>query len=472
MDYKVKRTGSYEVEIFLNFKSDDVENAYQNAYQNARGQMKMDGFRNGKIPMEIVEKTLGDSVLSDVSNHLLRDAMSKILDNLDPVPINMPDFSVENIDRKKGAKIKGTYHARPIFKLAKYKKLKVIREQVVVTDENVEEEIKKAQKQNAIMHTRSEDEKVQMNDTIIASVKITKDDGTEIFNNEKSNLEMTNDTLLPGMSEKIIGMKISELNEFDLLMPEDYNDENLAGCNVRVAVVVKEIKYSELPELNDDFARDMGDFENYDEYVKSVRSKLLENGKHQIDEKLKNELLTLVAKASNIEVPPTMIETEASYRLDHMAQQMGIQFPGGKKASGAKSSRKRKKSQKQESESKLSLSDKIDHIISIVGMEKAAFEKDLNQVAQESVKEQLVLSEIVEKEKIAVSKKDIMEKAKDIFGHHFKDEDMGTMLENQKLLSSIESQLLTEKAFNVLISLADVKKGDEIPVDQIGKAKE
>ncbi|MCB1175327.1 MAG: trigger factor [Leptospiraceae bacterium] len=466
MQYKTKRNGSYKVELSIEFDADDIEAAYTQAYQKARSSIKMDGFRKGKVPLDIVEKALGDSVLEDVSNHLLREAMASIFEELDPQPLHLPQFTVEKLERHKKARIKGEYEALPLIKLAKLKKQKGSRDVPAMSNELLDQEIQALRQKHATKKTRESDESIQLMDELKLDLALHVD-GEERFHQHDSTLEVNPDQLLPGLADKLNGLTQNTEHTVELPVAPDFQDAAIAGKTLVFTLTIHSATFNELPELDDEFAKDAGDYQDLAELRAKIRTEKLEEGRVKLERELQNSILEALTAASAVEVPSVLIERESEYRIDRMAENMGLRFPGNSRSSPKK--RKTTRSRRnQNSESDLPLSAKIQHIAQMTGVESDRIAADLRKAAEQGVAEQLVLREVIEKENITIDASAIDAKIREVYGKHFRPEQLENFVKDEKVRENLKDSMLNEKALEFLVANAEIKKGQEVPVDKIG----
>lgn len=206
MEFKTKKQDNATVELIIKFKPDEVNDAYQKAYQKAQKKFKLPGFRAGRVPLDLVEKHLGESVVEEALHELVHSALDEIISDLNPQPISVPRFTeVEQIDRAKGATIKGQYDTFPIIKLGKFRKIKVTEDQPVIKDEHIQKELERLQQERATLMTR--EGAAQMDDYVQVDIQIRrKDTGKNLYKNQNLNVQLGKTATLPGLDEHLVGM--------------------------------------------------------------------------------------------------------------------------------------------------------------------------------------------------------------------------------------------------------------------------
>ncbi|MCR9144355.1 MAG: trigger factor [bacterium] len=438
MDFKVKKLTEVTAEVTLKSTSEEVEAAFQRAYKKAQGKIKLPGFRAGKVPLAMVEKHLGDSVAEDAARELIAQAFEDVVEELDPAPISVPRFEIESFERGKGATFKGAYDSMPKVKLGKYKKIKVTEDVGKISDANIQAELTRVQKERSTLQTRPEGDGAENDDFITASIDVKDSEGGKnLFHNENFRFQLGAGQSLPGMDEQVVGMKYDETKTFDLQMEDSFPDPNFAGKKISVELKIKDCQFAELPELNDEFAKDMGEYETLAEYKDSVRETLEEQAKTALKQEAMNGILEQIVEGSKIHVPDSVVENEVQQRFEQIKQRMGNQDLD------------------------------MDGLAQISGQTREKLDADLKESALKGIHDRLVLREITETETIEVSDEEVAEEIQKTYGQFLPPEQMKDIVGNENIAGDVRGRLLYVKSLEWIYENGDVRKGKEVALDAL-----
>ena len=316
-------TNVYEVEISIDAEA--FEAAVQKAYLKQRKNITVKGFRKGKAPRAFIEKMYGEGIFyEDALEIIYPDAVSDAVKEADLSIVDAPfDLDVTEIG-KNGVEMKFKVTVKPDVKLGKYKGLKAVKPSVKVTADEVKAELARMQDQNSRMIS-VDDRPVQNGDTAVIDFEGFVDgvafDGGKAENHE---LVIGSGSFIPGFEDQIIGHKTGEEFDINVTFPEDYQ-KDLASKDAVFKIKLHEIKFKELPALDDEFVKDVSEFDTLDELKKHIKSDLEEKKKADSDSAFTNALLGQVANGIKAEIPPVMIEKEAEEMAEEFAYRLQMQ---------------------------------------------------------------------------------------------------------------------------------------------------
>ncbi len=286
------------------------ETAINKVYKKAVKNITIPGFRKGKAPRALVEKMYGKEVFyEDAINEIIPDAYTAAMEGCEDKIVSRPEFDVETIDEN-GVVLTATYFVKPEVEIADYLGIPAERPVVKVTEEEVAEELKKVQMRNSRM-IEVTDRAAQMED--ITNIDFEGFVDGVAFDGGKAeghDLKLGSGAFIPGFEEQIVGKQIGE--EFDVVVtfPTEYQAENLAGKEATFKCKLNSIKFNELPVLDDEFAKDVSEFDTLDEYKADIQAKLTEQHTKQADAQVDEALIKALIEKLNAEIPEAMFDNE------------------------------------------------------------------------------------------------------------------------------------------------------------------
>lgn len=318
------------VKLTVEIPLDEVKAAEDTVYKRMRGRINVPGFRKGKAPRNIIEHAYGKGIfLEDAVNDLVPMAYEKAVAEAEKENgikvASYPEISYEQVELDKPVVFAATVAKRPEVKLGQYKGLKVDTISAEVTDEDIEAEIKREQEKNASI-IPVEGRPVEDGDMITLDF-LGKTDGVAFEGGESHDYPLTigSGSFIPGFEQQLIGMNIGETKDIEVSFPEDYHEKTLAGKPAVFTCTIKSIKTKELPEIDDEFASEVSDFETLAEYKEDLRKKLSEEKEKTAKTAKEDALVAKIVEDSEMDVPDLMITSEARNTINSFAQQLRSQ---------------------------------------------------------------------------------------------------------------------------------------------------
>ncbi len=314
----------HEIEISVDAAA--FEAAIEKAYMKARKNIAVNGFRKGKAPRKMIEKMYGENCFfEDAINELLRTSVADELETLDLELVCNPAIDVTAASKEDGVTYKITVTVKPVVEIDGYKGIKVEKVVNAVTDENVDAEIQKMRERNGRV-TTVEGRAAQNGDVAVIDFEGFKDGVA--FDGGKENMFELNlgaGQFVPGFEEQIVGKNAGEEFTINVTFPEDYQMADLAGAATEFKIKLHELRTTELPELDDDFAKDTTEFDTLDEVKADIKAKLEENAARNAEIDVDNKIFEQVVSKMNAEIPEVMFDEKVEQFIKDFEQKLASQ---------------------------------------------------------------------------------------------------------------------------------------------------
>ena len=314
-----------EVKFKMEFTPEEFENAIVKVYQKEKDRFEIDGFRKGKAPRSLIEKRYGETIFFDEAiNNLFSLNYPLAMDELDLNVIDYPRTEMSQVKKGEGFDVTVTVTVYPEFEVTGYKGVEIEKVSAEVTDEAVDKEIANLADRNSRMV--EVDRPVQDGDTVLIDYAgFVGDEQFEGGTAERYPLLIGSGTFIPGFEEQLIGANKDDDVEVKVTFPEEYHSEELAGKEAVFKCKVHEIKQKEVPEIDDDFVKDVSEFDTLDELKASKREELQKEADVRAEEQMKNSIIEKIFEANDIDVPDVMVEEEIDSSLQQFDQQLRVQ---------------------------------------------------------------------------------------------------------------------------------------------------
>ena len=326
MSVAVEKLEKNMAKLTIEVSAEELEKAIQGAYQKQKNRINIPGFRKGKAPRKMIEKMYGVGVFyEDAANALIPEAYSKALDECEETIVSQPSIAVTQLESGKPFIFTAEVALKPEVTLGEYKGVEVKKAEAVVTDEDVENELTAARKKNGRL-IDVEDGAIEDGDNTIIDFTGYIDDKT--FDGGAGTdypLVIGSHSFIDTFEDQLVGKNAGDEVEVNVTFPEDYHAAELAGKPAQFKVTVKEIKVKELPELNDEFASEVSEFDTLDEYKKDVEKKLAEKKEIEANSKNEDAVVAKVVENATMEIPDKMIDAQAENMVQDMARRMQSQ---------------------------------------------------------------------------------------------------------------------------------------------------
>ncbi|MGO1369726.1 MAG: trigger factor [Senegalia sp. (in: firmicutes)] len=328
MSSTVEKKENNQVTLKFEVEYNEFDKAIQKAYLQNRSKFNISGFRKGKAPRKIIESRYGEGVFyEDAINIVLPIAYEKAIDENKIEPVDRPDIDISELEKGKPVIFTAEITVKPEVELGEYKGIEVEKNEYNVEDEDVENELKTMQDRNSRL-VEVEDREIKEGDNVIIDYSGSIDgEKFEGGTAENQSLEIGGGQFIPGFEEQLVGKNAGDDVEVNVDFPEDYQAEELKGKSAKFDVKIHEIKEKELPELDDEFAKDVSEFDTLDELKSDIKTKLEEEAKNKEKSEFENSVIEKVMENAKVEIPEVMVEsqTEEEVRnLDYKLRYQGL----------------------------------------------------------------------------------------------------------------------------------------------------
>ena len=418
-----KTENKNEVKLEFTIEAAKFDEGIKTVYEKNRKYFNIPGFRKGKAPMHIVEKFYGDEVFyEDAFNEVVPAIFDQELKDKKIEAVSKPDIDIKQIGKGKDLIFTAIVQTKPEVKLGKYKGIEIKKIEYNVSDEDVEHELSHMQEKNSRVIT-VEDRPVEDGDITTIDFEGFVD-GVPFEGGKAEGHELTigSHSFIEGFEDQVIGMKIDEEKEINVEFPKDYFSKELAGKPATFKVKLHTIKKKELPTLDDEFAKDVSEFNTLKELKEDIKKKLEHENEHRAKHETEDAVVKALADSTDIDIPSGMIETEIDNVAKDVEQRLAYQGV------------------------------KLEDYLKMVGKTMDDFRKENEEPAKESIKARLVLEAVIKEEKIEPTEADINEKIKEMAKNYNKKEE--ELTSNEQLKEYIKESLRTEKAVDFLVKNA------------------
>lgn len=433
MEVKKNNLEGNKVELEVEVDSKRVDEALEQAYKKVVKDVDIPGFRKGKVPRKVLEARYGKEVLhKDALDILIPQSYSKAIQETDIKPIDQPDIKDLYIKESEPATFTAEVEVEPEVRLGEYTNLAVEKESPEVKKDEISEKIKNTRNQHSQL-VSTDKEIVEEGDFVIIDFE-GKKDGEKFPGGsaEEYSLEIGSNTFIPGFEEQLVNAKVGEELQINTTFPEDYNAKDLAGEEVVFDVKIKEIKENKLPELNDEFAKEVSDFETLDEYKDDIKNGLEEEKKERTERGFENKLIEKISDNAEIDIPDKMVDNELDKMYQNFANSISQQGMD------------------------------VEDYLNYVGTDQEGWREQNREAALKRTKSNLVLEKIAETENIEVEEEEIEDQIKEIAESNEQDpEQIKAFLQMQGQLEGLRNGLKMQKTIEFLKDNNEIKQEGE-----------
>ncbi|BBH19188.1 trigger factor [Paenibacillus baekrokdamisoli] len=414
-----KNLVSIEVEV----AAEKVNEAIDKAFKKVVAKVNVPGFRKGKVPRGIFEARFGiESLYQDAIDILLPDAYSEALQETGILPVDRPDIDVDQFGKGQSFKFKAKVTVKPEVQLGDYKGLEVPAADASVSEEEVAAELDRLQQRHAELTVIEEGAAENGDVTVIDFDGYVDGEAFEGGKSERHSLELGSGSFIPGFEEQVVGLQTGDFKDIEVTFPESYHAENLAGKQAIFKVKLHEIKRKNLPALDDEFAKDVSEFDTLEEFKQDLVSKLADRKLKESEAARETAVVEKASEAAEIDIPDAMIDSETNFMLrdfENRLKQQGMN---------------------------------LELYFQFSGQDEAALRSQMHGDAVKRVRNNLVLEQIAKTEGITADDSDLNEELENLSKQYGRSvEELRTIFEGNGNLDNIKEDLVLRKTIKFLL---------------------
>ena len=423
MNCKVEKTkNANEIKMEITIEAEKFENAIKKVYFKNAKYFNIPGFRKGKAPQNIVEKYYGKEIFyEDAFNEIAGEEYANAVEENKLEVVSKPQIDIVTMEKGQDLVFTATVATKPEVELGKYKGIEIEKIEHNVEDSDIENNLKQMQEKNS--RVISVETPVENgNIAVIDFEGFVDGKAFEGGKGENYSLEIGSGSFIPGFEDQVIGMKIDEEKDINVKFPDEYFSKDLAGKDATFKVKVHEIKKKELPELDDEFAKDVSEFDTLKELKDSIKERLEKENEQKAKYEKEDAIMKVITEGMKVDIPAGMIEAEVDNMVKDMEQRMSYQGL------------------------------KLEQYLKMLNKTETEFKKDYEPQAIQAIKSRLALEAIIKAEKIEVTEKEIKEKLEEMAKKYGKTAE--ELEKNESIKDYIKQGIESEKAISVLVENA------------------
>ena len=441
MNCKVEKTEkANEVKLEITIEAEKFENAMKKVYFKNAKYFNIPGFRKGKAPMNIVEKYYGAQIFyEDAFNEVATEAYDEALTENKIEAVSKPEVDIIQMEKGKDVIFTAIVQTKPEVELGKYKGIEISKVEYPVKDNDVEHELEHMQEHNARLIT-IEDRALEKGD--ISTIDFEGFVDGVAFEGGKAEgheLEIGSGSFIPGFEDQLIGMKIDEEKEIKVTFPKEYFSKDLAGKEATFKVKLHQIKKKELPKLDDEFAKDVSEFDTLAELKASIKEKIEKSNEQRAKYETEEAAIKAVCENAKLEIPSGMVELEIDNMLKDFEQRLSYQGLN------------------------------LEQYLKMIGRTEEEMRKEYEEQAKEAIKSRLVLEAIIDAEKIEAKEEEIDAKLQEMAKNYGKK--VEELNKNENLKKYLSEGIKSEKALEFIVKNAKFAESKKETKKQTKKSK-
>ncbi|MCX7831692.1 MAG: trigger factor [Actinobacteria bacterium] len=431
MKTEIKKLEGNFIELTIEVDKEEVAKAVKRAYRKVANEVKIPGFRKGKVPPEIIDVKVGkEVVLQEAMDELLNSTYFQAVAENKVKPIDDPEIDIVQFEEEKPMIYKAKIEVKPEFELPPIDLVQVEKKAVEVNEDEVNEQIEKLRERFAKLETKKLGEAKEGDYALISFEGFINGKKEEKASMQDFLVELGSSTLMPEFESQLFGTRAGDIKRFTIRFPEDHHEKSIAGKDIEFNVIVKEIKQKTIPEVNDEFAKEVGGFENLEDLKNLLRERIKEVKEQQAEVEFQNQILKSYVDATEVEIPEKLVEKEIDQMIVELAYRLAQQGL------------------------------KLEDYLNYVQLSKDKLRESMREEALERAKTKLVLEKIAEVENIEVTEEDLVREINQIAVRWgVTPEEVKKHLEERNELDLLIYDIYVSKAYNLLIERYKEAKG-------------
>ena len=424
MKINVEQLSEVKKKVHVEIPVEEVAKEVDSAYEDLRKKAKIKGFRPGKVPRGILERYFKDYIKTEVLQKLIQDTYPKAFSEASLTPVSSPVIDPQELEMGKPFQYTATVETKPDIKTENYLGLKIEGKKEEVREEEVEERLRALQNLHANLKTIIDSRPIQTGDYAIIDYEASMDGKTlEEAKAVDFTIEVGSNRFIPALEEKLVGLRPEEEKEIEITFPEDFSYKKWAGKTVSFRVKIKEIKEKILPLLDDEFARDLGDFSSLENLKSKLREDIEKEKKLALDRQMKDQLVEQLLQANPFEIPESMVEAQTHSLISDLKARLATQGMDMKN----------------------------------LDIPEEKLHEDYKERAQKQVRTFLILEKISDQEGITVTDQEVEGRLGEISQRTNQKLDLvKRYYEKNELIPEVKAGILTDKTLNFLLEKADI----------------
>ncbi len=432
MKTTVEKLEGNHIALEVEVDEERVEQAIDEAFQKVVRQVKIPGFRAGKAPRRVVENRVGKDYLRyEALEELIPEVYAEAIQDNNLRPIDIPPVDILDMEEGKPLRFRAVLEVEPEVTLGEYKGLPATRQIRRVTNADVDEVLENMRERSAQLVTTERNELIAGDFAVIDFTGYVDDQPFPGGAAQGHTLEIGSGQFIPGFEDQLIGAKVGETRAIEVTFPEDYGAEHLAGKDARFDVVVHEIKEKKIPAINDDFAKDMGDFETLLELRASIRQNLEQEMERLAERALEGDLIQALVDGAEVDIPQKMVDFQIDQKIEHIKEELANQ----------------------------GLDE--EQYLEILDMSPEELREQLQPEAEMEVRTSLVVNALIDAEDITVSDEEVDERIDTMAGEGARAEIIRNFWETQR--TALQRNMVRDKAIAFLVENAQIS---EVEIDE------
>jgi len=435
MKTNLEKISTVKTKLTVEIEAEEVGKRVDEAYRTIGKKAKIPGFRPGKIPRKILERYFSEQVAEEVTRSMVSETLPKAIEETQSFPLTMPLVENEALRMGQEFKYAAVMEVKPTIELQPYKGLDVEKEIFSITDESVARELEEIRRASGQLKPAEAGRGVQEGDYAVIEYEGFEDEKPlEGVKAQDFLVRVGSDEFHPEIEKALIGLKIGEKTEIEVDFGQDDTNSRLAGRRVTFKVEVRDIKVMDLPELNDDFAKNLGsDFSDLDTLKKRIREDLIAREEKRVDAELKKRLLKKISDTVEFELPECLVDSEIRYSIEGLKRNLTRMGSNMEKA----------------------------------GLKEEKLKEDLRPAAERRVKDLLILGEIAKESNLTISEAELSEGYKEMAEKIGQDPQvLRQYYEANQLVDPLRERLLEEKTLNYLVEAANINEKEASLIDR------